>query len=205
MSTWTNKWTCPGYVFCPWKPKGKSNEYHTICCRLTGIMCRREIVEGKDFPRSKYIVLDSGFYVLSALIALKKHGVFAGALKKGRYWPVHCRMYAIDRHFDEMEVGLMDALKGQLHEKDYNIFCMKEPDYVCKIFGTAGASTLVDEREHWRVWTQDGQEKSTSFKCTEPFYLHFRYCHAVDDHNSLRHQLPSLEETWTTHCWACCV
>ena len=38
---------------------------------------------------------------------------------------------------------------------------------------------------------------------TEPFYLHFRYRHAVDDHNNLRHQVPSLEETWTSCCWAC--
>ena len=51
MSTWTNKYTCPGFVFCPRKPKDKGNEYHTICCGLTGIMFGWEIVEGKDRPR----------------------------------------------------------------------------------------------------------------------------------------------------------
>ena len=68
---------------------------------------------------------------------------------------------------------------------------MKEPDYVCTIFGTAGGLITVDEQEHRRVWTKDGQDQSASFKYTEPFYLHFRYHHAVDDHN----QVPSLEET----------
>ena len=104
MSTWTNKYTCPSFVVCPQKPKDKGNEYHTICCGLTGIMFGWEIVEGKDRPRqrgkpefeeqlgktagllmhlckpifhtSKYIVLDSGLCVMSALIALKKVGVF---------------------------------------------------------------------------------------------------------------------------------
>lgn len=232
MSIWTNKYTCPGFVFCPRKPKDKGNEYHTICCGLTGIMFGWEIVEGKDRPRhlgkpefeeqlgktagllmrlckpifhtSKYIVLDSGFCVLSALIALKKVGVFAGSLiKKRRYWPLHCRGDAIDTHFNGLDVGSVDAVKGKLDDEDYNIFCMKEPDYVCKIFGTAGGLITVDEREHRRVWTKDGQDQSVSFKYTEPFYLHFRYRHAVDDHNNLRHQVPSLEETWTTRRWAC--
>ena len=26
---------------------------------------------------------------------------------------------------------------------------------------------------------------------------------AVDDHNNLRHAIPSLEMTWTTHHWPC--
>ena len=91
------------------------------------------------------------------------------------FWPVHCRGDAIDRHFDEIEVGSMDTVKGTLDEEECIIFCMKDPDYVCKIFGTAGALTGVDKREQWRVWTQDGQEKSTVFKYTETFYLHFRY------------------------------
>ena len=104
-----------------------------ICCRLTGITFGWEIVEGKDRPRqlgkpefeeqlgktavmlmrlckpifhtSKYIVLDSGFDVLSALIALKKVGVFAGSLiKKCCYWPLHCRGNAIDTHFNGLDV-----------------------------------------------------------------------------------------------------
>ncbi|KAL7475016.1 hypothetical protein ACHAW6_000950 [Cyclotella cf. meneghiniana] len=157
MSTWTNKYTCPGFVFSPRKPKDKGNEYHTICCRLTGIMFDWEIVERNDRPRSKYIVLDSGFCVLSALFALQKVGVLAGSLiKKCCYWPLHCRGDAIDTHFNGLDVGSVDAVKDKLDGKDYNIFCMKEPYYVCKIFETTGGLITVDEWEHRRVLTKDG-------------------------------------------------
>lgn len=39
------------------------------------------------------------------------------------------------------------------------------------------------------------------FKYMEPFDNHYRYRHAVDDHNNLRHSDISLEETWVTHRW----
>ena len=48
MLIWSNKWTCPGYVFCPHKPHPFDNEYHTISCGIFGILFRVEMVEGKD-------------------------------------------------------------------------------------------------------------------------------------------------------------
>ena len=39
------------------------------------------------------------------------------------------------------------------------------------------------------------------FAYTQPFDHHFRYRHAVDDHNNLRHSLPSWEDTWVTRHW----
>ena len=75
------------------------------------------------FHTSKYNVLDSGFCVLSVLIALKKVGMFACVLiKKGHYWLLHCRGDAIDAHFNGLDVGLVDAVKGKLEGEDYNIF-----------------------------------------------------------------------------------
>ena len=32
---------------------------------------------------------------------------------------------------------------------------------------------------------------------------HFHYRHAVDDHNNLRHALPSVEDTWLKKRWEC--
>ena len=114
MSIWHNRWTCPGWVFCPRKPHPFGNEYHTACCGLSGILFSMELVEGKDHPpqiqerwsdlgrttgllmrmlstyftTGRYVVLDSGFCVLRALIELKKVGLFACAvIKKQRYWP----------------------------------------------------------------------------------------------------------------------
>ena len=45
----------------------------------------------------------------------------------------------------------------------------------------------------------NGEKKK--FQYTKPYDWHFRYRHAVDDHNNLRHALPSLEDTWTTTRW----
>ena len=38
MSPWTNKFTCPGFIFCPRKPHPKGNEYHSIACGMSRIM-----------------------------------------------------------------------------------------------------------------------------------------------------------------------
>jgi hypothetical protein len=51
MSVWTNQWTCPGWMFVPRNPHPMGNEYHSLCCGLSGIMCAIELVEGKDRPR----------------------------------------------------------------------------------------------------------------------------------------------------------
>ena len=48
MYVWMNKFTCPGFVFCPRKPHPKGNKYHTICCGESGIIYVLEIVEGRD-------------------------------------------------------------------------------------------------------------------------------------------------------------
>ena len=100
MSIWYNRWTCPGWVFCPRKPHPFGNEWHTACCALTGILFVIELVEGKDRPADRgppeyesefgktaglllrmlrsyfnsgrYVVLDSGFCVLKAIVALFK-------------------------------------------------------------------------------------------------------------------------------------
>ena len=50
MSIWHNRWTCPGWVFCPQNPHPFGNEYHTACCELSGILFSMELVEGKDHP-----------------------------------------------------------------------------------------------------------------------------------------------------------
>ena len=50
MSTWTNKYSCPGWMFVPRKLWPFGNEYHTVCCSLSGILWQMELVEGKDSP-----------------------------------------------------------------------------------------------------------------------------------------------------------
>ena len=38
MSTWMNKYSYPGRMFMPRKPWPFGNEYHTVCCSLSGIL-----------------------------------------------------------------------------------------------------------------------------------------------------------------------
>ena len=93
MSTWTNKYSSPGWMFVPRKPWHFGNEYHTVCCSMSGILWQMELVEGRDSPsqiipkfnnegktvgvllcvlepifaKGMVVILDSGFCVLREL------------------------------------------------------------------------------------------------------------------------------------------
>lgn len=102
-------------------------------------------------------------------------------------------------------VGDVLAVQRYLEDTISNVWCMKEPDYTIEILETASGLTNSDDQNHHHHGSENGQKKSTSFKYHEPFYLHFNYRHIIDDHNNLRHAVPSVEETWVTTCWALCV
>jgi hypothetical protein len=230
MSIWFNRWTCPGWVYCPRKPHPFGNEYHTACCAQSGIMFAVEMVEGKDRPRElgaqefsshgktaglmlrmlksyfgagKYVILDSGFCVLKAIIELKKRGIYSSALiKKRRFWPTGVPGEAMDTHMESKDIGDVDAVQGSLDGVTYNLWAMKEPDYTMKMMATSGSLMADDScRTTSRRWVENGTEKTKEFSYTLPFDHHFRYRHAVDDHNNLRHSLPSWEDTWVTQRW----
>ena len=59
----------------------------------------------------KVVVMDSGFCVLKALIALSLSGVFASAfIKKRIFWPTLVAGDAIDQHMEKKEVGEVDVI-----------------------------------------------------------------------------------------------
>ena len=53
-----------------------------------------------------------------------------------------------------------------------------------------------------RNGSTQGMVRLKQKKYTEVIANHFDFRHIVDDHNNLRHQVPSIEQTWTTHRWA---
>ena len=140
MMIWFNKWTCPGWIFCPRKPHLYGNEWHSMCCGLSSILFVVLLVEGKDkpperpgdrfggmsktagllrimctsiFATGKVVILDSGFCVLQGLIELRKNGLFAAAVvKKRRYWPKTVPREAIKERMVNAEIGDVDSLKG---------------------------------------------------------------------------------------------
>ncbi len=125
-----------------------------------------------------------------------------GALiKKRQYWLTLVPDDAILEYLKDKPVGSVDAISGILDKVKYNIWCMKEPDYVMKIMATGGSLCSEGGREVKHSWKENGQIKAASFTYTKPYKWHFKYCHAVDDHNNLCHALPSLEDTWKTDQW----
>lgn len=227
MSIWHNRWTCPGWVFCPRKPHDKGNEYHSACCALSGIMFVIEMVEGKDKPAARgapkyeaeygktgglllrmlesyfntgrYVVLDSGFCVLMAIVGLFQKGLYAGALiKKRKYWPKYVPGQAMENWFGSKSVGDVGAITGILNGVKYYLWGMKEPDYVMRIMATGG---MIVSDSTCKLATRGNGAGRVQFHYTKPFDWHFRYRHAVDDHNNKRHTLPSIEDTWKTLTW----
>jgi hypothetical protein len=226
MSAWTNRWTCPGWMYVPRKPHPMGNEWHTICCVSSGILFGMELVEGKDAPPERpahptdthgktsglllrlcrplfgtgsIVVLDSGFCVLQALIELRKNGVYASAvIKKRRYWPRYIDGEAMNERMSGRAVGECDALHGTLDGYPYTVFLMKEQDYCMKLMSTYGGLIVLDQQPD-TFRSVDG--RTLTFKYNEPFANHYFARHAVDDHNNLRQGKISLEETWRTHRW----
>ena len=229
MSIWFNRYTCPGWVYCPRKPHPFGNEYHDICCGISGILFRILIVEGKDKPSNdvggrefdqfgsttallleccktifytgRVVILDSGFCVLKALTKLREYGVYASAvMKKRRYWPTLVKGDLIEETMNDEEIGTCKAISGKLDGVKYNIFCMKDSKFIMKIMTTYGTLNVENGQAETSRRLSDGNSKK--FKYTECFANHYKYRHGVDDHNNLRHKVPSIEDSWRTKRWA---
>ena len=222
---------CPGWMYVPRKPHHFGNEYHTICCGYSGVLFDLELVEGKDAPKEipsdptnrcgntvglllrltssiyntgRIIVLDSGFCILQGIIELRKLGLFAHAvIKKRRYWPRYVKGNDIDAHMSNMDVGTQQVMSGKLDSLEFYIYNMKEPAFNMKVMSTYGDLNIPENSDNTRRFykNNEGNFVERFFRYTTIFYNHFRFRHLIDDHNNLRHQSPSLEETWVTHRW----
>jgi Transposase IS4 len=224
MSPWTNQWSCPGFMYVPRKPHPFGNEYHSICCGLSGLMYRIDLVEGKDNPpqvpkefsektsttalllrmtkgihhSGRMVVLDSGFCVLKALIELRQHGVFAAAVvKKRRYWPKYIDGEGIKQHFEDRPVGSADAVCGTLEGVPFNVTCVNDVDYINIMMATYGTMTTGVSNNRRRL--EDGSTANYLFP--EVLANHKTYKAMVDCHNARRHSPLSFEERWATKVW----
>ena len=163
MSVWTNKFTCPGFMFVPRKPWSFGNKYHSVCCCTSGIMWGIEMVERKDHPQQLgqpqcnnlsstvgllrwiltpifftgfIMILDSGFCMLKGIVELRKKGVFASALIKKRwYWPQFIHGDEIKEHFNNKQVVDTDSWAG--HDRIPSTTPGAEPPRDAKDSGSA--------------------------------------------------------------------
>lgn len=104
----------------------------------------------------------------------------------------------MDARFEPKRVCKVDAVIGVLQGVCYNTWGMKELDYVMRIMATVGV--LATDNTCWKMHHEVGPDLIT-FQYCMPFDWHFHYHHAVDDHNTPCHSLPSLEDSWRTERW----
>ena len=70
-------------------------------------------------------------------------GVYASALiKKRRYWPKHIKGQEINDYFEMEEVGATKRLPGMLDGVKFDVFAMKEPEYVMMLMSTYGCLSV---------------------------------------------------------------
>ena len=211
MSTWTNEYSCPGWMFVPRMPWPFGNEYHTVCCSLSGILWQMELVEGNDSPseiipkynnqgkivglllrvlehiftRGNVVILDSGFCMLKGIVELKKCGVYASALiKKQKYWPKYIKGDTIRDPFNDRNVGDCDSWKGSMEEVPFHVYVMKEPDYVMSLMSTYGTNQRSGKETTPEWLDGSGNSQKTKFNYPEVGGNHFLYRHSIDDHNN---------------------
>ena len=138
-----NHWD-PGFMCVVRKPHPFGNEWHTICCALTSILWKAQIVEFKDIttqlgPKKwedlgktvglmlrmrepilstcKCVVVGSGFFVSKVVTSLLEFGVYAAVLaKKRKYWPQGVPVDAIDKYFSDKDVTYVDMLEAITEE-----------------------------------------------------------------------------------------
>jgi len=201
MSIW--KCACPSWMCVERKPHPFGNEYHSICCGLSGIMFGIELVEGHDEPperprpafseegptgglllrltraihnTGKIVMLDSDFSVLDASMALKVCGVFATTiLKKRRFWPKHCHGGDIEftMTVSNIIVGKVRALKGEHKGAPYHIICMKEERWITKAFVTYGTTTPQEDSK--MALRRLDNETERRFHCCDVHVNHYAF------------------------------
>ena len=97
----------------------------------------------------------------------------------------------MEDHFGEVGVGDTDAIQGKVGDVIYNLWEIRESNYVM-IMMTTGGRLLEDDacKETVRIWNENGENVVNNFKHKLSFDCNFSYHHEVDDHNNLIHALP---------------
>ncbi len=100
------------------------------------------------FATGRYVVLDSGFCMLRALMELKKIGLYACAvIKRLRFWPAMVPGDKMLQAFEDAHVGTLMAISGVLNGVKYFLWGLKEPSYVMKMIATGGPLVVNESCE----------------------------------------------------------
>ena len=76
----------------------------------------------------------------------------------------------MEDHFWEVEVGETDSIQGKVDDVIYNLWRMKEPNYVMRMTATGGRLLEDDTwKETVRRWKENGEDVVKKFKYKLPF------------------------------------
>ena len=217
-------------MYVPRKPHPAGNEYHTIACCGWQVCFALELMKGKDTPpqapplefsavwgktaslllrltksvhkTGRYVILDSGFCVLLAIVALKIHGLFSAAMiKKRRFWPTFIEGAIIQAHMATKEIGESWGWEGQYHSLghkiDVNCIATQDVDYTMLMMGTAGTTqAAADGKKRYRTG------RSGPFHYNEQLENHMKGRGTIDEINHARHHPISLSATMAPRDWS---
>jgi len=94
----------------------------------------------------------------------EKGFLFAGILiKKRRYWPCHVPGEKIEEHFENLEIGAVDAWRGQLDGDSFHLMCLKEPDYIMSMMTTYGTLTTDGEVDQLHSYVENSNNNKSVF------------------------------------------
>ena len=153
----------------------------------------------KFYGTGKSVVMDSGFCLSICIVELEKKGVCGESLiKKQKYCPKGVPGAAIDAHFEDKDVNHCEMLELSIDGLPFQVICMKKPNYVMKIMCKWMTLANFEGGQTRRDYLVDGVKTTKTFKYKQPFGMHYKFRHQVDDNNSRRHFPISVERTWAT-------
>ena len=111
-------------------------------------------------------------------VKVRKKELFASALvKKRQYWSKYVDGDTIKECFKNVSVGVTRRLLGELRGEKFDLFCLKEPDYVMILMSTYGSlNANTNQRDSIRY------DKNNQL-------VVFKYNNVVGNHLSVETQL----------------
>ena len=122
-------------------------------------------------------------------------GIWGDGDQEKRYWPKYYNVDVIEACLRDNEAEDIYSVCGDLEEHNYNMQCIKEAEYIMKLFiNHVFLSKRCRKTPH--TYKNRGETVTKRFCYPEPMDIHFLYCHQIDDHNHYRHQPIVLENAW---------
>ena len=104
-------------------------------------------------------------------------------------------------YFADKDVGDAGSWAGELDDKPFHVYAMKELDYVMSLMSTFGTNYCNNGKETRRDWKENDENERKTFQYLEVINNHFLYRHDVDDHNAKSRIPISLIVLWATKWW----